>query len=143
MVLPAPGRFSTTICWPSARVSRTPMTRQMMSGVPPAACVTIILIGRVGQSSARASWRASPAPPASAASAPTTRMTVRLVECFIFPALSASRRHHDAEHPRRIQADDLVLVGLGQAGRLAHELDRLPFADRIVGAEDYLARAHP
>src|SRR5499426_789811 len=106
MVLPAPGRFSTTTCCPSARVSRTPIARQMMSGVPPAACVTIILIGRVGQLCAPASPEASAGSSANAAA----------IKVFIVPPSGARRR--------------------------AHELDRLPFADRIVGAEDDLARTH-
>ena len=49
MVLPAPGRFSTTTCWPSARESFSVISRQMMSGVPPAACDTMNLTGRAGQ----------------------------------------------------------------------------------------------
>src|SRR5262245_38248848 len=49
MTLAPPGRFSTTICWPSARDSRSVTIRQMMSGVAPAAVETMTRIGRSGQ----------------------------------------------------------------------------------------------
>ena len=48
-MFPPPGLLSTTTCCPSARDSLSAISRQMISGVPPAACETMNLIGRAGQ----------------------------------------------------------------------------------------------
>jgi hypothetical protein len=47
-VPPAPPTFSTTTCWPSARVIDSASTRATVSLGPPAANGTIIVTGRVG-----------------------------------------------------------------------------------------------
>src|SRR5438046_4229754 len=57
---PAPGRFSTTICWPSASDIFGPMMRVIVSGRPPGAYGTIILIGLVGKSCACAATASKP-----------------------------------------------------------------------------------
>ena len=49
MLPPAPGRFSTTTEAPSTSLSFWLTTRPTMSLVPPAACGTIMTIGRLGQ----------------------------------------------------------------------------------------------
>src|SRR5262245_38114584 len=59
MTLAPPGRFSTTICWPSARDSRSVTIRQMMSGVPPAEAETMPRLGPSGQPGAPAIWGAA------------------------------------------------------------------------------------
>ena len=48
MLPPAPGRFSTTTCWPSALVSWSAITRAKMSVDWPGGKGTTILIGLVG-----------------------------------------------------------------------------------------------
>src|SRR5712671_4237333 len=60
---PAPPRFSTTIGWPSSSVARIWTIRVIVSGSPPAAYGTIILMGRLGKScatalDARSTWNA-------------------------------------------------------------------------------------
>src|SRR5438876_11377956 len=57
---PAPGRFSTTICWPSASDIFGPMMRVIVSGRPPGAYGTTILIGLVGNSCACAVTASKP-----------------------------------------------------------------------------------
>jgi hypothetical protein len=47
-LLPAPGRFSTTHCWPMRSDSHCAMSRATISTAPPAAKPTMILTGRVG-----------------------------------------------------------------------------------------------
>src|SRR5207302_1725848 len=58
---PAPGRFSTTICWPSASDIFGPMMRVIVSGRPPGAYGTTILIGLLGKSCACAVTASKPA----------------------------------------------------------------------------------
>src|SRR6267143_3535361 len=67
---PAPGRFSTTICWPSASDIFGPMMRVIVSGSPPGAYGTTILIGLVGKSCACA----------VTASRPTSRSASRRID---------------------------------------------------------------
>src|SRR6476659_879980 len=62
----APATFSTMTGWPSTAVSRSLAIRAMVSVFPPAAYGTTAVIGRAGQSPARAAQ-------AMSASAPTTR----------------------------------------------------------------------
>src|SRR6266436_7627487 len=57
---PAPGRFSTTICWPSASDIFGPMMRVIVSGSPARAYGTTILIGLVGKSCACAATASRP-----------------------------------------------------------------------------------
>src|SRR5882762_3812882 len=57
---PAPGRFSTTICWPSVSDIFGPMMRVIVSGSPPGAYGTTILIGLVGKSCACAATASRP-----------------------------------------------------------------------------------
>src|SRR5438552_8759349 len=57
---PAPGRFSTTICWPAPSGIFGPMMRVVVSGRPPGAYGTIILIGLVGNSCACADTASKP-----------------------------------------------------------------------------------
>jgi hypothetical protein len=45
---PPPGRFSTTICWPSVWPMRAPRTRAVMSAPVPGPKPTIRRIGRDG-----------------------------------------------------------------------------------------------
>ena len=44
----APGRFSTTIVWPSSLPASSASRREIMSELPPGAVGTISRIGRVG-----------------------------------------------------------------------------------------------
>src|SRR6476620_427372 len=46
----APDRLSMTTCWPICRESSAPITREMMSGVPPGAEGTRKRMGRFGYS---------------------------------------------------------------------------------------------
>jgi hypothetical protein len=48
MLLPAPGLFSITNCWPSRSESRWPIRRAMMSVAPPGGYPTTHFTGRVG-----------------------------------------------------------------------------------------------
>ena len=48
MMPPAPGRFSTTTCCPSARPSRCAVRRATVSVDPAAACGTMKVTARVG-----------------------------------------------------------------------------------------------
>jgi hypothetical protein len=48
-VPPAPGRFSTTTCWPIRSDSFCARMRPNVSELPPGACGTISLIGRDGK----------------------------------------------------------------------------------------------
>jgi hypothetical protein len=48
MLLAAPGRLSTMICWPSRSDSHWPTRRAMMSGALPAGKPTIMRTGRDG-----------------------------------------------------------------------------------------------
>jgi hypothetical protein len=48
ILVPAPGRFSTTNCWPSRSESHCPMIRATMSVAPPAAKPTMMRTGRAG-----------------------------------------------------------------------------------------------
>ena len=48
MVLPAPGRFSMTSCWPSRSDNHCPMSRAVMSVPPPGGNPTTKRTGRVG-----------------------------------------------------------------------------------------------
>src|SRR5688500_9897802 len=69
MLPPAPGRFSTTTCWPSALASWSAITRARMSVDWPGGNGTTILIGLVGQV-----WASTPgATDAAAASASNSR----------------------------------------------------------------------
>ena len=45
---PAPGRFSTMICWPNVRLIVSARMRAITSLPPPGACGTISVIGRAG-----------------------------------------------------------------------------------------------
>ena len=45
---PAPGRFSTTNGWPSARLSRSPTARASTSASPPGANGATMRTGRLG-----------------------------------------------------------------------------------------------
>src|SRR5882672_2749165 len=54
VVLPAPGRFSTTNCWPSAPVHFAASMRARVSGLPPGARPTRTRTGFCGQACARA-----------------------------------------------------------------------------------------
>src|SRR3954467_8816940 len=85
MMLPPPGLLSTTTCWPSARDSFSAIRRQMISGVPPAACDTMNLIGRAGQLCA-ATWSdaASKASvPANAPISPCTKPPGTLISAAV------------------------------------------------------------
>src|SRR5712691_9214568 len=62
---PAPGRFSTTICCPSDSDIFGPMMRDIVSGRPPGAYGTIILIGLLGNSCACAATASRPSRSAS------------------------------------------------------------------------------
>src|SRR5262249_22177863 len=53
-LVPAPGLFSTTACWPQMRESRSVVRRATVSVEPPGANGTTTRTGRVGQSSALA-----------------------------------------------------------------------------------------
>ena len=55
MVPAAPGRLSTSTCWPHMRVRRSVMRRAMMSGDPPAGKGTMMRMGFAGNSCAPAS----------------------------------------------------------------------------------------
>src|SRR5258706_3131195 len=48
----APGRFSTTTCWPICLLSSLARLRELISGLPPGAEATIRRIGRFGYSAA-------------------------------------------------------------------------------------------
>ena len=48
MLLPAPGLFSITNCWPSFSDRRWPISRAMMSVEPPGGYPTTHFTGRVG-----------------------------------------------------------------------------------------------
>src|SRR4029453_15103041 len=65
IVPPAPGRFSTTTCWPSALVSWSAMTRAKMSVDWPGGKGTTILIGLAGQVCASTPDATDAAPTAS------------------------------------------------------------------------------
>ena len=55
MLPPAPTRFSTTTCWPSVSLKGDDMERAITSVEPPAAKLTISLIGFAGHAWAQAS----------------------------------------------------------------------------------------
>src|SRR4051812_14425292 len=50
----APGRFSTTTCWPSRCPSGSAITRALLSATPPGANGTMMRIAFAGQSCAKA-----------------------------------------------------------------------------------------
>src|SRR6185369_207548 len=81
MVEPAPGRFSTTTCWPTLSVMNLPASRAMVSIGPPGGNGTIILIGLSGEAGARARV-ATPAPKAAAADSSARRVTMRFPSSF-------------------------------------------------------------
>src|SRR4051812_17152250 len=84
-MLPLPGRFSTTNCWPSARDRRSVTSRQMVSGAPPAACDTITFTGRAGHD-VDGAWACAHAAVAASA-APIRRLNRR----FAFIGYSSSQ----------------------------------------------------
>ena len=84
MLVPAPGLFSITTCWPQIRDSRSAVMRATVSVDPPGAYGTTMRTGRVGQSCAsvgRLTAVASANAAASghaAAAPPTVAMNSRL-----------------------------------------------------------------
>src|SRR4051812_14388674 len=64
---PAPPRFSTTNCWPSAWLSASAQGRAMMSLAPPGAYGTTSLTGRAGHAGPCADARVETMPPANPA----------------------------------------------------------------------------
>src|SRR5215470_427310 len=107
------------ICWPSDCDRRSAMIRQMMSGVPPAACETMILIGLVGQvwALARPNGRSD-----SAISSARNKVVM----------ICPPSMHPNTEQAGCVCANDLVLVGGGNARRSTHEFNRFHFAHRII-----------
>src|SRR5580765_1188865 len=79
-VLPAPGRFSTTNCWPSAAVHFAASMRASVSGLPPGASPTRTRTGFCGHACAPA------APDHTAATSPNNS-----TRRFIRPPLSELR----------------------------------------------------
>ena len=70
MMVPPPGRLSTTTGWPHSSASRAAMGRTMASVAPPASSGEISLTARVGR---KADWAAAgrTRPPAATAATPT------------------------------------------------------------------------
>ncbi len=81
MVPPAPGRLSTIICWPSCWPTLSNTMRVTMSVTPDAPNGTMMRIGRVGQSAARA----APSGSRSSGAARSEAETDRRVVCMAFP----------------------------------------------------------
>ena len=78
MLPPAPGRFSTTIGWPSFSPSLGPRILAMVSVLPPGGNVTTRRIGLVGYVCAEAANAAQ----ASAVTSAKRRMAIPLFEPF-------------------------------------------------------------
>jgi hypothetical protein len=71
MLPPAPGRLSTTTCWPSFSLSLGTSMRTTASALPPGGKVTTIRIGLLGKSLPLPCARAGPASSAQAATSGT------------------------------------------------------------------------
>src|SRR5712691_6060152 len=123
MMFPEPGRLSTTICWPTARDSRSVTKRQMMSGAEPGANETMTRIGRAGQSCAAAG-------PVEAASATSSNTHSSF---FMPPPFSSSSELHDLLRKlvqllrdARVADQEIVAApavgALGDVGRVAHHV---------------------
>jgi hypothetical protein len=92
MIAFAPGRFSTTPGWPHSSLIFCAKMRAWMSMPEPAACGTMILIGRLGKSPA--SCAAAPMLNAIAAMpANTARSACRFMGASLRPVLTGSLRH--------------------------------------------------
>src|SRR5262245_7226613 len=107
MLLPAPGLFSTTNCWPSRSDSRWPTSRASTSVGPPAGKPTTSRTGRVGYSSASA----RSAPTSTNQTSPTSSRENR--DTAVLPSAAAT-----AGPPALLHVLDLLRSG---AERLLRE----------------------
>jgi hypothetical protein len=92
MLPPAPGRLSTTTCWPSLSLSRGTIIRTTASVLPPGGNVTTMRIGLLGKSGCVAgAWACADRTPA-ASSAAAARKNM-FIDCLLVPRLETVSMH--------------------------------------------------
>src|SRR5258706_167519 len=99
----APGRFSTTTCWPSRGESRDAMARATRSLAPPGGNPTRKRTGFTGYASA-----------ACAAEADNMDATTKTMLCAILTLLPVFR-HRNIPHPSSLQVPPMSTITLQQA----------------------------